>query len=58
MTTCNKQRYLAGLYNVDTMYFEQLRTKSNKEKFVPIPATKAKWVGKVMGHSFFNVNTD
>jgi hypothetical protein len=57
MTTCNKQRYLAGLYNADTMYFEQLRTKSNKGKFVPIPAKKANMGRKGNGPLLLNVNT-
>ena len=58
MTTCYKQRYLAGLYNADTMYFEQLRTKSSKGKFVPIPATKANMGREGNGPLLLNVNTD
>jgi hypothetical protein len=55
MTTCNKQHYLAGLYNVDTMYFEQQAIKANLFPYLP---RRQMWVGKVMVHSFLMSTLD
>jgi hypothetical protein len=49
--------YLAGLYSAGTMYFEQLRIKSNNGKFVPIPAMKANMGRKGNGPLLLNINT-
>jgi hypothetical protein len=52
----NYLQQTAGLYNAETMYFEQLRTENNKGKSVPIPATKANMGRKGTG-PLLNINT-
>jgi len=57
LNTQYKMCYLAGLYSAGTMYFEQLRIKSNNGKFVPIPAMKANMSRKGNGPLLLNINT-